>query len=659
MPTYHAPEFEALKESADSLSTQYKGTEKRRLENIERIQIISALCPTEESHNALLGVMTLGADQVVGEYKIASPQIKTYGMVAPGGLLDSFLKKTIAPSRLFTTGSTLNGLLRTGLNFSSQNEMDKYHNLIYSGALNALTEKPPTPAVLAEMPRVVIKSTAAAKDTKKDEETEKRTYAAVVKHTIETTFKANETQLTSAVMACQPEIDALAKKRFSAPIVKQNFAEIAERYLRRKGGVLHLAAAKPKAEDFLKLHTNELYLYVADEKLQYVIKTKTGKIQEGVIAEGDEKDQLKKSEMDFLKKMLAQNPLSTKFLCVNDASLGEETKKAMKSLFDITSKRGATYVEAIPAEREAAIAFIRTVDKKLQSSNEPVTNYSYNNTIRHAVIVNLMEELEAEYTRHSDLYDILQDAINLKNTKRLSILEKYNYYSALHAFVPKINPHAEEPCNWLVAPMPNANQFLSDITGKLLRKMSAAYEALENGHINPTLDSIRSLINMAMSFGIGIMIGTFAGGLVTLSAEQKVFSRCIATFARSRYGYAAEVVAKQAAVVVEQAALTKIVSTSIKRATDYIANVPGNVVYYTLNIPANIAVAIQKMLASPPERKFQESIEFINAVISLPDKYVPKATKEKLKKIELYMPDITQQELGLQTAPVLRRAKSM
>jgi ribosomal protein L17 len=617
------------------------------------------LCPTQDSQNAMLGGMTLDMDEIIATHRITSPQVKTYGIITPNSRIDSFLKKVVPSSLLFSTGSTYNELLRTALNLSSQNEMDKFHRLIYAGALNTLTEKPPTDDVLSKMPRIHLRTAVTADDIDMDEEEEDRIFAATVKHNVEVTHKSNDVRLATAVTACQAEIKALERKRFSATIVKQNFSDIAEKYLRRKGGVLNLATAKPKAEDYAKLHANELYLYIADDKLQYIVKNKVGKIQEGEMVEGEDKDQIKKTDIDFLKNLLAQKPLPTKFLCVNDACLNQDTQKVMQALFDITIKRGHTDVAKIPPAREAAIAFIRTADKKLQNSNEPVTNHSFNNTARHAVIVDLMEELEAEYSRHSDLYEILQEAINLKSTKRLSILEKYNYYSALHAFVPKINPHAEEPCNWLVAPIPNANQYLSDITGRLLRKMSAAYEALENGHINPTLDSIRCIINMAMGFVIGIAIGSFAGGLVTLAPEQKVFSRCIASFARSRYGYAAEIVAKQTAAVVEQAALTAVVSKSIKKATNYISDVPGTVVYYTLNIPANIYTMIEKMTVSLPERKFHESIEFINALISLPDKYISNAAKDKLRKIEIYMPDIVAEDLSLQTVPILRRSKSM
>jgi hypothetical protein len=149
MPIYQSPEFEALKKSADSLSTQYKGTEEKRLESIERIQTIAALCPTQDSQNAMLGGMTLDMDEIIATHRITSPQVKTYGIITPNSRIDSFLKKVVPSSLLFSTGSTYNELLRTALNLSSQNEMDKFHRLIYAGALNTLTEKPPTDDVLS------------------------------------------------------------------------------------------------------------------------------------------------------------------------------------------------------------------------------------------------------------------------------------------------------------------------------------------------------------------------------------------------------------------------------------------------------------------------------------------------------------------------------
>jgi hypothetical protein len=502
------PDFQVLKDAINQLDKQYKGTDTKRLESIQRIQDITRYCTTAESLPVLEGLLLFSLDEIAAEYSIGSPQEKKLGIIIADSSLDLLLKKTISPqtlNRFFSTGSTLDTLIRQALGLAN-NPIDKYHKLL------SLT----------------------------------KFYTFVEKNCSH--YQLSPTSLSNAVAACQPELDILTNKRLAAHIVKQNFSQIAEKYAKLNG-----------------------------------------------------------------------------------------------------QKKG----------REAFLAFIRTVDKKLQCSDEVVSNYSFNNTIRHAVIIHIMEELEAEYTISSDLYQLCQQAINLSHTKELSTLDKYNYYSALHAFVPKINPNAEEPCSWLVSPIPNANHFLSAVTGKLLRKMSTAYEALENNHLYPTLDSLRHLINMAMGFGIGIAIGSVAGGLVTLSAEQKIFSRFISSIAKSRYGMVGELVIGRGAMIVEQAAVTTVVAKSLRTATNYVAHVPGDAVYYTLSVPANIAVAIQKMLAALPERKFYESIEFINAVITLPDQLFSAAKKHKLSQIELYHPDITPEQHAPKATLKLSRSMSL
>jgi hypothetical protein len=619
---YKAPTFETVQAATQSLDTEYKGTDEKRLASIKLIQDVNELCPTVDSQNIMLDMLIESLEEIGSTYRIASSQKKAFGIFASGGFTDSLLKKTLGEKAVasITTGSDFDAILRKALGLSDQNNIDKYHRLIYCAAMHAFLKTHPVSEALQQR---------------------------------------NKTRLATAVAACKSEIHELEKKRFSATVVKQKFSEISEKYAKlKKENCLRLFSAKPKTEDHPKLSANELCLYLENGKLHYVVIDAKGKIHEGEITAGEEKDHLKKVDVEFLQKLFQQNPLPTKLLYTNDAKLTAEGREAIKALFDLTAKR-KHITKDNTAVREAMLAFIRTVDKKLQSSNEAVTNYSFNNTIRHAVIIHVMEELEAEYTWHSDLYNLCQEVINLSHTKKLSILDKYNYYSALHAFIPKISRHTEEPSNWLTAPIPNANQFLSDITGKLLRKMSQAYEDLENGHLSPTLDSIRTLINMAVGFGIGIAIGVFAGGLVTLSAEQKVVSRFFARVGHSHAGYAGRIVGEQVGVIAEQAVISAVVAKTLKKATGYIAEVPGNAVYYTLSIPANIAIAIQKMMALPPERKFHERIEFINMLLSLPDELVLPATKKKLSQIELYMPDMTLQEENLNTKPMKPRAMSI
>jgi hypothetical protein len=619
---YKAPVFETVQAATRSLDTEYKGTDEKRLASIKLIQEVAELCPTPVSQNIMLDILVSSLEEIGATYKVGSPQKKAFGIFASGGFADSLLKKTLGEKTVarVTTGSDFDAILRKALALSDQNNIDKYHKLIYCAAMHAF-----------------LKTNLVS----------------------ETLQNKSKTRLAATVAACKSEIHELENKRLSAAVVKQKFSEIAGKYAKlKKENCMRLFSAKPKPEDIPRLSANELCLYLDGNKLSYVVKDAKGNIHEGEAIEGKEKDNLKKTDIEFLKKLFQQNPLPTKLLYTNDAKLTIEGREAVKALFAVTAGRKHTAKDDT-ATRKAMLAFISTVDKKLQSSNEAVTNYSFNNTIRHAVIIHIMEELEAEYSWHSDLYDLCQDVINLSSTKKLSILDKYNYYSALHAFIPKINPHAEEPSNWLSAPIPNANQFLSDITGKLLRKMSQAYEDLENGHLSPTLDSIRTLINMAMGFGIGIVIGAFAGGLVTLSAEQKVVSRFFARIGHSNAGLAGRIVGEQVGVMVEQAAISAVVSKTLKKATGYLADVPGNAVYYTLSIPANIATAIQKMMSSPPERKFHESIEFINMLLSLPDELVSAAAKKKLSQIELYMPDITPQEENLNKIPMRPRAMSI
>jgi hypothetical protein len=605
--TYQPPEFNALQKSADSLDAQYKGSEKKRLDAIKDIKTVNAECKTEASQHLLLGSFVLGLRETNKDYKFVSPKTKTLGVVATGGMFDTLLKKTFGAQRLFTTGSTLNGLLSDALGLSSKNELDKYHELIYLAAIHAHYAK-----TLAE--EDVLRKTAA-------------------------------TNLEAAFVAAKFEIEELLANPLSAEVVEQNLAEIPEKYANLKGERgIHLLSAKPKPEDHPRLKANELCLYLESAKLHYTVKDPKGKIQEREIAEGNDKDQLKKADMATLKKLLGQNPLPTKLLYVNDSSLNEDARKAIALLFDITTHRDHTSKGNI--QREEFIAFLRTIDVKLKNYKGPESD-----VIRTAAIIYLMELLESEFTFQSDLYKLCQEAINLKHTSQLSTLERYTYYAALHAFTPKINPHDKKPCDWFVTPVSDPNAFLSDMTGELLKKMSLAHAELKHGPSHPVLDGVRNATNAAMSCGAGVAIGSMTGGFITLVAEKRIATTLLATLANARFGGAGKLLVEQVGGGVERIAYATMFNKTLKAASTNIIKLPGNVLYHILRFPGYVYELAQSMLPEKVENKFYESVEFINMLLALPDKLISPDMKKKLSQIQLYAPTLVPQEQTLESAP--------
>jgi hypothetical protein len=441
--TYQPPEFKKLQESAGILDTRYTGIDKKRLATINNIKTISAECKTEAAQNLLLGSLVLALRETNKDYKFVSPQTKTLGIAATGGLVDTLLKKTFGPQTLFTTGSTLNGLLRETLGLSAQNEMDKYHELIYLAAVHThYTETLPE--------NDMLRKTATA-------------------------------NLEAAFAACKYEIEELLENPLSANVVEQNLAEIPEKYAGLKGERgIHLLSAKPKPDDHPKLKANELCLYLESGKLHYTVKDPKGKIQEREIAEGNDKDQLKKNDMATLKQLLGKNPLPAKLLYLNDTSFNEDARKAIASLFDLTTHRDHTSKGNI--QREEYIAFLRTIDVKLKNCKRPESDVT-----RTAAIIHLMEILESEFTFQSELYKLCQEAINLKHTSQLLTQVRYEYYSKLLAFIPKIDPYDKKPCDWFVTPIHNPNGFLFDMLGELLKKTSLVHTEVKNGPGHPIL----------------------------------------------------------------------------------------------------------------------------------------------------------------------------
>jgi hypothetical protein len=303
---YKAPLFETMQAAAQSLNTEYKGNDEKRLASIKLIQDIAELCPTLDSQNIMLDIFASSLDEIGATYRVASPQKKAFGIFASGGFADSLLKKTLGEKVVgrVTTGSDFDAILRKALELSDQNNIDKYHKLIYCAAMHAFLK------------------------------------TNLVSDALE---KLNKARLTTAVAACKSEIHELENKRLSATVVKQKFSEITEKYAKlKKENCLRLFSAKLKQEDYPRLSANELCLYLDSGMLNYVVKDTKGNIHEGKIIEGKEDDNLKKVDIEFLKKLFQQNPLPTKLLYTNDAKLTTEGREAVKALFAVTAGRKHT-----------------------------------------------------------------------------------------------------------------------------------------------------------------------------------------------------------------------------------------------------------------------------------------------------------------------------
>jgi hypothetical protein len=592
--TYQPPEFKKLQESAGSLDKRYKGKDGRRLASIENIKAIVTECKTEASQNIVLGSLVEGWRETRGPYRFISPDTKTLGLVTTGGWADSLLKKAFGEKNLFTTGSTYNGLLKDTLELSLQNQMDKYHELLYLAALNAHYAE-----------------TLPENDAKR---------------------KKSTADLEAAFTDCQYEIAELLANPLSADVIEKNLAEIPDKYASLKGERgIYLLSAKPKPEDHPKLKANELCLYLESGKLHYTVKDPKGKIQEREIAEGNDKDQLKKSDMAALKLLLGQNPLPTKLLYVNDISLTDDAKKAVTSLFDITTHRDHTSKGNI--QREEFIAFLRTIDVKLKAYQGPE-----NDVIRTAAIIYLMEILESEFTFQSDLYKICQEAINLKHTSHLSASARYAYYSALNAFIPAVVPHEKKPCDWFVTPIANANNFLSDMIDQLLEKMRTARMEMKNGPSHPLPEGVRSATNAVMSCGANVAIGSFTGGVIGLVAERRIATTLLATLANASYGRPGKMLVEQVGGAVEGIAYTTIFNKTVKAASSNLIKLPGNILYHVLRFPGYVYEGVSSMLPVATENKFYEDPEFINMLMTLPNKLLSQDMKKKLSQIQLYAP---------------------
>ena len=111
----------------------------------------------------------------------------------------------------------------------------------------------------------------------------------------------------------------------------------------RQGNSICLMATKPKPEDYAAFEKNVLYLFVDHAKLCYLVKDKNGKVQAGEIIErNDGIEKFSKHAVALLKNHVTQNPLLTKVIYINDPRLNEEDNKIIRTLFDITAKRGHT-----------------------------------------------------------------------------------------------------------------------------------------------------------------------------------------------------------------------------------------------------------------------------------------------------------------------------
>jgi hypothetical protein len=293
------------------------------------------------------------------------------------------------------------------------------------------------------------------------------------------------------------------------------------------------------------------------------------------------------------------------------------------------------------SSRDLVIEFLQTIDHMLKPYNDSANSKAYADTIRYASVVYVMLMIESEKMyqifspERSELYKRCQEIINLKHTTQLTALDKSNYYSALGSFIPKVGPQDIDTYCSREGSFPQLAKFFSDMHGVLLEEQSRAYKTLQGSEPHPMLNSFCNVINMTSQFGINIAIGTFAGGLVSLPASQQFITRGAESIGRQYWGFPGAYMARNIGLTVERAAVTSVVKNSLSTATNTVSNAPGNLVYYTLSVPANIFAKITALMSSPPKEKTHENQEYVNTLLSLPDKLLPSNKKRILQHIQL------------------------
>ena len=287
--------------------------------------------------------------------------------------------------------------------------------------------------------------------------------------------------------------------------------------------------------------------------------------------------------------------------------------------------------------RKQYMALIVFTDDFFKTNENPVDDIFSLNTVRSALTTFIMEELENEYL-HSEFYERLQRTINLEKTTYLSNIEKYKRYCALHTYIVNLIHRMDNTFKKPLSAIPDVEQFLSSINGKLHRKIADLYEALQNGHIYPVANGIRIGINILMSIAMGTAIG-MAAGCVSMSSQHRIASRFLSRIAaNTRWGYAGQILALQAGRILEQAVLTAGISYAAKQVTYVVTEAPGNLAYHTLVLPFEINRMIQKLIASEPEPNAYEEDEFLDTAIALGDEketFFKKVEIDKLQKVDI------------------------
>jgi hypothetical protein len=637
MPVYVAPTCEALETSIPHLPKLYKGDNKKRLAAIKRIAKVYMQCSTSaipelqadvdllslkelgpilaqrklipEKRAAILAIVSLCRWQIWNEKWVGTPEEKRLGVIHTNGKIDNTMKWMVGKDTVegfFKTGSTLNTQLDVILGLANQ-QLDQYHELYNAAALSThLEAMHPTPAKTAD---------------------------GSTEHEIELMdFKLEPKKVAPVSIVIDPNVEFYK----SQPLPTIEEIDVAQPDSDNVDGMVEIQVDEI---DPAKLETPHLFAVTEpdDEAAEFkqTVSLSTDDITLSQMSEEYLTQNLKACQY-VIEKVLLKRHFSAATVREKFAQIVETYLKLKAEDNDDTEN----------PKRQQWLHFIRAINAELTHYGEGDFNHSYSNRMRQAVLYLIMEELDEERyavgkvlrSTSGKLNTLCKEALNIESIAEVSLLERYNYHSILEAFFTTNIDFACSECKEHLNKIDNFNRFSKDMLGKLKRRSADEYTRMENGELNATLNYVRIAIDVGMGFILAVAIGAASNALIPV-AGPSLIGRGIGAWASRSYGYFGGRAATEAVTYVEQSLASTLAKKAAKSVIAPLAQVPGATVYYTLNLPFRVYELISKSMAAPVEKPFYESPEFINMLLSLPDKHLSAEKKAILRNIDLRFPN--------------------